>query len=91
MSQNKKAGSCIGTRKSFSKEISQTISQVARAMDRYSASAEDLDTVCCFFDFQETKEVLISTQKPDIDLRVSGHAAQSESENILNLRSDEEL
>ena len=34
----------------------KTISQVATAMDLYSASAEDLKAVFCFLDFQDTKE-----------------------------------
>lgn len=53
-------------------------------MDLYSASAEDLDTVCCFFDFQDKREFPRSTQKPEIDQRVFLQAAQSESVNKLS-------
>ena len=45
----------------------------------YSASAELLETVCCFFDFQETSDSPNLTTYPVIDLLVLGQAAQSES------------
>lgn len=40
-------------RRSLNKEDNQTTSHVAFAIDLYSASVDDLDTVCCFLDFQE--------------------------------------
>ena len=49
------------------------------AIDMYSDYAEDLDTACCFLHFQEIKDLPRKTQKPDINLLVSGHAAQSAS------------
>lgn len=35
---------------------SHVSSHVKAAIDLYSASAEDLETVCCFLDFYETRE-----------------------------------
>lgn len=77
--------------RSSNKEDNQTTSNVAFAIDLYSASADDLDTVCCFLDFQENNESPKNTQKPETENRVSGQVAQSESEKGLNLRLDEEL
>lgn len=86
LSQNKTTGREIRVCKSASRDNIQMNSHVALAMDLYSASVEDLDTLCCFLDFQEIKELPSITQKPDMDLRVSGHAAQSESENKFSKR-----
>ena len=68
--------------------MSQTTSLVTVAIDLYSDSAEDLDTTCCFLLFQEISESLINTQKPVIDLLVSGQAAQSASQYDFNCNSD---
>ena len=57
----------------------------ARAL--YSASAEDLKTICCFLDFHEIMVELKITQCLVIDLRVSKHAAQSESEKAFSYKS----
>jgi hypothetical protein len=80
-----KEKSCLGVRirKSLSKEDNHISSQQVEANVRYPASAEDLDTICCFFDFQDTRESPIKTQKPMIDLRVSKQLAQSEYEKAL--------
>jgi hypothetical protein len=45
----------------------------------YSASAEDLEIVVCFFDFQEIKELSRKTQYPVTDLLESTQPAQSKS------------
>ena len=58
----------------------QTSSYTVEAMLLYSYSAELLDTVVCFFDFQEINESPNLTKKPDTDLFVFGHDAQSESQ-----------
>ena len=76
--------------RSLNKENIHINSQVAFAMEQYSTLANDLDTVCCFFDFQETKESLMKTQNPLIDLLVSGQAAQSEFAKAFNSMADEE-
>ncbi|KAJ0754024.1 hypothetical protein HanPI659440_Chr09g0342361 [Helianthus annuus] len=55
------------------------ISQVAEHMARYSASAEDRETVFCFLLFHDTKELPRKMQKPVTDLLVSTHFPQSES------------
>ena len=52
-------------------------------MDLYSASADDLETVCCFLDFLEIRESPRKTQKLVNDLLVSGHEAQSASAKAL--------
>lgn len=65
--------------KSLYKESSHIISHVAFTIDLYSASADDLDTVCRFLDFQEIREFPMKTQKPLIDFLVSEQDAQSES------------
>jgi hypothetical protein len=70
------------------KQSNHVISQVTAAMDWYSASAEDLETVCCFFDFQEIIESPMKTQKPVTERRVSGHAAQFESQKAFNFREE---
>ena len=57
----------------------QTISQVEIVIVLYSASAEDLEIVDCFFDFHETSESPMNIQYPVTDLLVSGHETQSKS------------
>jgi len=59
------------------------ISHAVEAMDRYSASTEDLETACCFLDFQEMRESPKKTQYPVIERRVSGQPAQSESQKAF--------
>ncbi len=57
-------------------------------IDRYSDSAEDLDMVYCFLDFQEIKEEPRKTQNPVMDRLVSKHPAQSASQKPLSVKSD---
>ena len=57
-------------------------------MEQYSASAEDLPTVCCFLDFQDIIESPRNMQYPVIDLLVSGQDAQSESAKPLRWSSN---
>ena len=83
LSQNNKAGCLCSISKSFNKLINHTNSHVALAIDLYSASIEDLETVHCFFDFQEIKDAPMKIQKPVTDLLVSGHVAQFVSERLL--------
>ena len=44
------------TWKSFNRGSNHISSHTTATMALYSASAEDLETVCCLFDFQEIKE-----------------------------------
>lgn len=90
LSQNNKAGWSCEMVRSQRTETSQTSSQVVVAIVLYSASADDLDTVGCFLDFQEIKESLRKKQQPAMDLRVSGQVAQSESEKAFKCRAEEE-
>lgn len=52
---------------------------------RYSALAEDLATMTCFLDFQDTNESPGKTIKPVVDLQVSKHPPQLPSEEADNL------
>jgi hypothetical protein len=54
-------------------------SHVAAAMDLYFASADERDTVCCFFVFQEIGELPSNTNHPVTERLVNGQPAQSES------------
>ena len=58
-------------------------------MDLYSASAEDREMVCCFLDFQDTKESPRNKQKSVTYFLVSGQATQSTSPKALSLKLDE--
>jgi len=62
------------------KERSQIISPVASARDRYSASADDLETVFCFLIFYVIGEFPSLMKQPVRDFLVVGHAPQSESQ-----------
>lgn len=66
--------------KSFNKPIDHTNSLTRAAMDLFSNFAEDLETECCFLDFQEMRDSPKKTHYPVIDLLVSGQLAQSESQ-----------
>ena len=58
---------------------SQTISEQAANMARYSDSVEDLETQSCFLLFQEIKESPRNIHQPVIERLVSGQPAQSAS------------
>lgn len=68
---------------SSSKCLNYVISHAVRANARYSASVDDLETVCCFFVCQETKLSSRYMANPVVDLRVDGQEVQSESEKSL--------
>ena len=61
---------------------------MATAIARYSALADERDTIVCFFDLHDTKECPKNIQYPMVDLRVSGHPAQSKSEKALMCNSE---
>ena len=48
-------------------------SQETVASARYSASAVDRETVCCFFDFHDTRYLPRKTQETITERRVSEH------------------
>lgn len=56
---------------------------------QYSASAKEREMKDCFLNFQETREFPRNTQQPMTLQCVSGHDAQSKSQNSL-IRSLEE-
>ena len=69
----------------FNKANNHMISQVlVFVIERYSASAEERDTICCFLDLYDMRDEPKNTQKPEIDRLVSGQAAQSEFEKAFN-------
>ena len=53
-------------------------------MALYFASVEERETTICFFDLHDIKESPKKMQKPEIDHRVSGQPAQSESQNLFS-------
>lgn len=59
-------------------------SHTSVAVDRYSTSAKDLDTVCCLFVFKDIGESPRNTNHTVRDLRVKGQLAQSESHSLRN-------
>ena len=67
-------------------DFSQDISHVTTAIDRYSASADDLDIVCCFLDFHDIKESPRKTQNLVTDLLESGQPVQSESQKAFRCK-----
>lgn len=74
---------------SSSNLCSHTSSPTTFLNDRYSASAEKSEMVSCFLDFQLIGLPPKRTMKPVTDLLESGHAAQSESQNALRVRSSD--
>ncbi|PHT29763.1 hypothetical protein CQW23_30611 [Capsicum baccatum] len=62
-----------------------TISETAEAILLYSDSAELLEMVVCFLDFQDMRESPCLTRKPVTDFLVFGHAAQSASKYAVSL------
>ena len=54
-----------------------TNSLVTNVKTLYSASAEDLETIACFLDFQESIESPRNIQNPVTNLLVSRHDPQS--------------
>ena len=83
LSQKRRAGLVELMPKSRSSFFNHSSSPVVAAMARYSALADDLEMVVCFFAFQETKDSPRKTQKPVTDLRVSKQEPQSASEKAL--------
>lgn len=75
LSQNSKVDPLTCTPRSRSKPRNQTTSHTVLAMDRYSASAHDRETVDCFFVFHESNDSPSLMQKPVIDLRLIGQVA----------------
>jgi hypothetical protein len=62
---------------------------VAEAKALYSASAEEHETVGCFFDFHETKDLPMKKQYPEMERRVSIQPPQSASLKPSNWSSEE--
>ena len=67
------------TCKSLIRKRIHVILQLAVAMARYSASAEERDTVVRFLDYQEIKESPSMVQNPVVECLVIGQLPQSES------------
>ena len=60
---------------------------MATAIALYSTSADERDTTVYFFDLHNIKDSPKKMQKPVMDLLVSGHPAQSESQKPFNCKS----
>ena len=73
---------------SANNQLNHVNSEHTRRMERYSASADESETVACFLDFQEIGLPPIVMKYPLTDRRVVGHAAQSESQKASSLKSD---
>ena len=59
--------------------LSHMSSHVAKAIARYSASALDLATTCCFLLFQDIRLPPMKTQYPEVERLSVGEPAQSAS------------
>jgi hypothetical protein len=87
LSQNNGVGAACGTFKSCNMNRSQVSSKHVLAIARYSDSADDLETITCFFDFHEMREFPRKTQNPVTDLLVAWQPPQSESQKAFKERS----
>jgi hypothetical protein len=89
LSQYMRIGDSWGIRKSCRRYNRHWPSQAAWAKTRYSASDDDLETTNCFLLFQLINDEPRKKQRHVVDLLVSGHAPQSESENPLRISDDD--
>lgn len=88
LSQNMRAGAGEEIWRSRSNWWIRTSSLVVADKALYSASAEDLDRVLCFFVFQDTKESPRKTQNPVIDFLVPRQEPQSASAKAWSWKED---
>ena len=88
LSQYNRTGLSCCTCKSFNRYNSHVTSHVVVAMDLYSALAEDLETMDCFFDLNDINESPRNTQYPVRDFLVSGQPAQSASQYAFSCKSE---
>ena len=84
-------GLWIGILSSVRRDFNHTISAVAAAKLRYSASVEERDTVGCFFDNYVTRLFPRKTQIPLVDLLLSVSVAQSASEKPVRCKFGERV
>lgn len=63
---------------SHTQTTKKSLQPLTEDIERYTASAEDLATVCCFLVFQEIGEPPRKTNQPVINLFVRGQLTQSE-------------
>ena len=75
LSQNKETTWGCEILKSLKIDSNHIISQTTTAIALYSASADDLDIVVCFLDFQDINDSPKKMQYPVTDFLVSGHEA----------------
>jgi len=69
LSQKSRADKLHDTFKSCNRYRNKIISKLVLTIARYSTSADDLDTLVCFFYFHEIIEELRKMQYPDTNLR----------------------
>jgi len=85
---HKKLDSCVwNTPNEARRAFNHTGSLVTAAIERYSASADDLETVVYFLVFRETSEPPRVTKYPINKRLVSGEAPQSESQKAERCKS----
>lgn len=89
LSQNINMEVEMGTNKSDNSCLSQINSLVVAARARYSASADERETVVYFFAFHDTRDSPRKMQKPVVDLRVSKHEPQSALEKARNCKLED--
>ena len=76
LSQYNNAGSDSETFKSWRMYLNQVNSKQVFVIARYSASADDLDTLVCFLDFQEIIEFPRKMQNPEMTVwKFDNHAS----------------
>lgn len=84
LSQCMVVGSLTGNPSSLYKLETHTISAVNVGKVLYSASAELLETFCCFFDFHDIHDFPYFNKYHVMDLLVVGHGTQSASQKLVN-------
>lgn len=89
LSQYTRIGEEICSPKSPSKHNSQVTSSTVMRSALYSASAEDKETVCCYFVFQQRGLPLNEIKNPLTLLREEGQVAQSELEKTFKIIYEE--
>lgn len=79
LSENKTGGEDGSTSNDFRRVQNNIISQEERAKALYSASADDLEIVCCFLELYQIIESPINILKPVVERILSTQASQLSS------------
>lgn len=87
LSQNNTGALEIGTCRNTSNCLIQSSSTEVVDKVRYSTSVEDLETVCCFLEDQDTGFGPRNTTNPVVYRQSFGSPAQSASLNVVKFKS----